>query len=114
MIDQGLFAQIDVSLALHAGETYPVPYNKLVAELESGLSPTDSWFNALPASTANLSFQYVISAVQMQNFSSSSTFCVSPYQRKPTPILNIVKWEESGAFVIDTLKKKSPINFQCR
>lgn len=72
MIDQGLFAQIDVSLGLHAGETCPVPHSKLVAKLELGLSPTDFWFSALPASTANLPFQYGISAFQMQTYFSSS------------------------------------------
>lgn len=80
-IDQRLFAQIDISLRLHARETYPVPYCKPVVELELGLSPTHSWFSVLPATTANLLFQYGISSGQMQTYPSSSTFCMPPKEK---------------------------------
>lgn len=77
MTDQGLFAQIDVSLRCHAGDTYRMPYRKLLVDLESDLSPADSCFTVLPGTMANLPFQYGITAVQMQTYSFSPTFCIS-------------------------------------
>lgn len=86
-----------------------MPCSKLVADLESALSPADSWFTAVPSSIVKLPFEYGTTAVQMQTHSFSPTFCIPPphHQRKSTHVLNILKCEDSGVFPINTFLKKN-------